>query len=278
MRVITPDALLELVNALAGPGHALADSGVPLSEAGLDSLAVLELVVALEDLLEVQLPLDPEGALVHHSCDQLVDVLVRVATDQDLGVLARPGTERVGSQGVYSALRPFLPGDAAFLYRLLVDQRVGPHWRFGGRLPPPEVLYNEVQRDAHAVCVASSNALEELIGCVSLYNVDELAGIGHLAAVYRPDRHRLPEVAESVALFISQAFYTFALRKIYVEVPDFNRAQFASMLRDDLFDVEVRFERHWYLDGRWWDVSYAALDAHTWRRRGGVFAWRPERR
>ena len=82
-------------------------------------------------------------------------------------------------------------------------------------------------------------------------------------------------VLEAFALFVRYLFRLWPLRKLYLELPEFNLPQFASAVRVGLLKEEGRLRGDRYFDGAYWDQLVLAVyptDAEEFERRSGILA------
>jgi hypothetical protein len=71
-----------------------------------------------------------------------------------------------------------------------------------------------------------------------------------------------------VALFLDYVFTCWNFEKLYLEVTEYNLAQFRSGM-GRFFDVEARLRGHVWYAGRRWDQLTLALYRERWQRQAG---------
>jgi RimJ/RimL family protein N-acetyltransferase len=71
---------------------------------------------------------------------------------------------------------------------------------------------------------------------------------------------------EGMGLLIGYLFETFALRRVYVEVPEFNLPQFGRQI-ERFAELEGRYRDHVHLADRYWDLLTYAIDRNRWAQR-----------
>ena len=158
-------------------------------------------------------------------------------------------------------LRAVRSGDHDWLYELLaVDS--GSRWRYRGRTPNPAEFQQDLWRGVHAQFVVVDRAGRP-VGLVGSYNVNSAAGHCHLFAVSAQDTTHA--VAEATGLLINWLFDEFDFHKLWIEAPEFNLRQFATLT--DVADVEGRLTNFDYWRGRYWDVLILSLNRHRWDER-----------
>jgi RimJ/RimL family protein N-acetyltransferase len=158
-------------------------------------------------------------------------------------------------------LRPLRPGDYQQLYEACLDPTTSFRYRFGGRTPSFDefrtTLYAGVTAQ-FAVCDVRDG---RLIGLVSAYN--EVRDLGHCylafqrcgqAAGVSSER----EMVDGMCLFVRYLFVTFPLRKLYIEVPEYNEYLIGGMTSSFL-RAEGRMAAHYWHAGRYWDNLLLAL-------------------
>jgi RimJ/RimL family protein N-acetyltransferase len=97
---------------------------------------------------------------------------------------------------------------------------------------------------------------DDVVGLVVAYSPSE--GHVHLGAVFDPAHTGSGLAAQAVVVFARYLFHSFPLRKLYLEIPEFNMPQLRSGV-GRLFQVEGVLREHCYYAGRWWDQHIAAI-------------------
>lgn len=171
-----------------------------------------------------------------------------------------------GPIGVAVSLRPIEPPDYGPIYRAAVGPENGFGWRFRGRTPSPEEFETTLFQGCLAqYVVAGSDG--RLIGLVSAYQHD--ADAGHCSAAFlRIDEGQSTAggMIHGMRAFLSYLFTTFNLRKVFVDVPEYNEWLLSGMV-SSLFAVEGRQSGFYWHDGRLWDRILASVE----RRRFAEF-------
>lgn len=150
------------------------------------------------------------------------------------------------------------PADTDWLYSLLVHSQ-GSRWRYRSSTPSPAAFAADLWNGVHAQFVVIDAELNPC-GIVGLYNANYRASHCHLFAVGEPDRGT--QVTEATGLLIDWAFAEFDFDKIWIECPEFNLEQFATLRK--VAQVEGRLTNHDYWRERFWDLYVLSLDRVTW--------------
>src|SRR4029079_2687478 len=113
-----------------------------------------------------------------------------------------------------------------------------------------------------ALIVESSETPGQLIMLATAYDADLRNGHSKVALARAPGAPSA-RVAEGGALFLSYCFSVFPLRKVYLEVPEFNLAHLRILTRPP-FEHEARFSDHDFFDNRYWDRNWYSLSRGAW--------------
>lgn len=167
-----------------------------------------------------------------------------------------------------SVLRVIDPNDYGHLYHAELSSGMLHRWRFGGATPSPEqypaLLWNGVLSQ-YLVLQPKSNAI---VGLVAAYDYNANDGVGYLlGARFAEGVPATLAFVDGFGLFVDNLFELFPLRKLYLEVPEFNASHFQSAL-GSVFVEEGRLERHKFFSGSYWDqITFACWrqEWHAWR-------------
>ena len=166
-------------------------------------------------------------------------------------------------RGRHVYLRPITPADYDFLLRAEAGSELGTRWRFSGATPSPEQWAQQTWGGVLAQFIVSSTRTNSPIGLVAVYEANFQHGHAHLAAAaFEPDR-RSPAMILGLALFLRYVFCCWNFRKLYMQLPEYNYAQFASA-EGRIFEVEARLRDHFFHDGAYWDQLTLALYREAW--------------
>lgn len=167
----------------------------------------------------------------------------------------RPGTIR---EGRFLRLRLLRDMDRPFLYTLLTSQDIGVRWRFRGAIPRPDAFEKMLWEGVLAQCIVEGLEDEVPRGIVTAYGVNMSAGTANIAVALTSEWVGKGFGVEAFYLFLEYAFDTWALRKVYLEAPEFNCAQFESAVGRYLH-VEGILKEHEYYGGQYWDSIILAV-------------------
>jgi len=168
------------------------------------------------------------------------------------------GDVRLVRSGRWVRLDPLHAGHLDFLYSLCADERIGPRWRYGGTIPTAEQFRQNLWNGVLCQFVVVERATDALVGHVQAYNADLNSGVGYLALALCDQAASTGLGIEAGYLFCAYAFSVYALRKLYLEIPEFNLGQVAS-LAGSIAREEGCLRDHVYLGGRYWDRHILSL-------------------
>ena len=159
-------------------------------------------------------------------------------------------------------LVPVVPAHHRRLYEISVSGDNLFRWRYHGVSPSFESfersLYNGVlcQFAVLKKDKQTKSHQDDVVGLVVAYNADLRNGHCYIAAVR--DTSLSIGILEALSLFVSHVFCHWPLRKMYLEVAEYNVGQFASAVRRKIITEEGRLRNHYYLNDDYWDhVMYA---------------------
>lgn len=250
---------------------ALPDDARLVDDLGLDSLAMMTVLTWL----------DTRGVVIGNpnaltSVGDVLAMLDRPATRPRVSVLMADGSPVPGPAGLPTLPRPAPPVDplvpvletAAFrlrpvqqsdltaLYTLATHPQTAFRWRYRGAPPPMDTFAKELWAGVLAQYVVRPARDNDAAGLVVAYSPDE--GHAYLGAVFDPAHTGSGLAAQAVMVFARYLFHSFPLRKLYLEIPEFNMPQLRSGA-GRLFQVEGVLREHCYYAGRWWDKHIAAI-------------------
>lgn len=155
-------------------------------------------------------------------------------------------------------LTPIENDDVRFLYKLAVHPETGYRWRYRGTPVPIERFVSDLWHQVLAQFVARQVEDDEPVGHVVAYGADMGSGTAYVGAVFQPAYSGSGLGAQAVQMFVKYLFHVYPLRKLYLEVPEFNWPQMSSG-EGRLFTVEGRFREHEQYAGRYWDRIICAI-------------------
>jgi len=169
------------------------------------------------------------------------------------------------------ALVPLTAEHHRALYELSVLDQNSFRWRFQGMVPPLDAFERSLY--AGVLCqfvVVPAGQREPLLGLVVAYNANLQNGYCYLAVI--SDRKIGAGVLEGVALFLRYLIRNWPLRKIYLEVPEYNLGPFESAVTAGLLRQEGCFLEHHYFLNRYWDLFTYAIYREQLLEFGNRFA------
>lgn len=170
--------------------------------------------------------------------------------------------DELGSRSVQ--LRPLLPEDSSWCYAMMCGP-AGASWRYRGRTPSPEVFQSDLWRGVYAQYLVVERASGRRCGLVGLYNASLEASRAHAFAVAEPSLSA--PVSEGFGLLLDWAFREVGLSRVFLEVPEFNAQNFASL--GDAAVVEGRLRNYEIWKGRFWDLLFVSISAESFSQRVG---------
>lgn len=147
-----------------------------------------------------------------------------------------------------------------FLYRLCVGGSVGFRWRYLGAMVSPETFHSQLWNGILSQFVVVKRSDGSTIGQVLAYQPDLHAGVAHIGVIVVPELAQRGFGSEATILFADYLFSLWDLRKLYVEIPEFNMYQFQSLSR--FCRKEATHLQDFYLDGRLWDKYMFSITRH----------------
>jgi len=174
-------------------------------------------------------------------------------------------------QGRRAFLRPIGPQDYRALYDMAACGANNSRWRLRGSTPEPDqfvsMLWGGVSLQ-FGICAASDG---RLVGLCSLYGEDASAGLARFAVLMSEEVQGDAWPIEGVTRFLDYAFLARSLRKIYVEVPEYNLEVFGLGLAR-YFELEATLSDYVAFAGRTWSQSFYSCTFDDWRLRSPTFA------
>jgi RimJ/RimL family protein N-acetyltransferase len=160
--------------------------------------------------------------------------------------------------GRWVSLVPVTNRFVEFLYQLAINEENGFRWLLVGAVPPPDVFQQNLWKGVLAQFVVLERRSSAPIGVVVAYNPELHHGFAYLGADFLPAVEGTGLGIEAVDIFIEYVFGTYNLRKLYLEVPEYN-VPFMSNLAGGVFKEEGRLRQHTFYQGTYWDRHLLAL-------------------
>lgn len=156
-------------------------------------------------------------------------------------------------------------GHMEYLHRLAASDDVGLRWRFGGVAPTIREFQRSLHHGVFAQFVPVLRHSGQPFGHVLAYQMDPLNGHVHIGGVTEARLHRTGYPMEAFVIFLRYLFTNWNFRKIYMDLPEYNRPQvFAAGLIDGI-EEEARLRDVTYFDGSWWDWSIVSISRNFFR-------------
>jgi RimJ/RimL family protein N-acetyltransferase len=145
-----------------------------------------------------------------------------------------------------------------FLYELAKNEDVAHRWRYTGFVPTRERFVQELFQGVLTQFVVTTRDTGEMIGLVVAYNPDMIHGYAYLGEVMVPAAVGTGVGVEAFYVFTRYLFQVFSLRKLYLEVPEYNLKSFAGG-QGRLLHREGVLRGHTHYGGRYWDRHIFAV-------------------
>lgn len=146
-------------------------------------------------------------------------------------------------------LRPILPEDELDLYEAALDPRSSHRWRLRGRNISPEAFHEMLHDQVLAQFIVEDIESREAQGLVMAYRYDPDAQHASFA-IQRIRKGRPGSVMFGTMLLFNYLFTRFDIRKLYAEVPDYNRSLIEGI---GIARVEAELKDHFWFDGAFVD-------------------------
>ena len=170
-------------------------------------------------------------------------------------------------RGPYATLRVVNPEDYPHLRMLETSGEMATRWRLRGTTPSPEQWAQSMWNGVTAQFLVTETKSGREIGLVAMYGANWQDGHARLAAGRFDLRTRNPAMIFGVAMFLEYVFGNWDLRKLYMDLPQYNYPQFSSGL-GRFFDIEARLREHTFASGRHWDELTLAIYRDRWQAEG----------
>ena len=168
------------------------------------------------------------------------------------------------------SLRPLRAGDYEYVrYAETSTGEMLARWRFHGATPSAEDWMRQTFTGTLAnFLVFTGDESTPPLGIVTAYDPRFDHGHARIAAArFKNERSERddpsPVMIVGVGLLIRHLFASWNLRKLYMDVPEFNLAQFDRRL-SEYFREEGRLRGHIFHSGSYWDQLTFALYRETW--------------
>lgn len=136
-------------------------------------------------------------------------------------------------------------------------------WRHRGRTPGPDEWVARLWDGVTAQYLVFAKESGTCLGMVASYGRDDLSTYAYVAAARFDEDATDTMFMEGVAMLITNTFSSWPIRKIYMEVPEYNTGPFGSAI-GSILEEEGRLRGHVYASGQYWDQLVLALYRETW--------------
>jgi RimJ/RimL family protein N-acetyltransferase/aryl carrier-like protein len=255
----------DLADLLDRDPAALPDDARLVDDLGLDSLAMMTVLTWLDTrgvVISNRNALTTVGDVLSMLDRPRVSVLMADGSPGPTGLptLPRPVPPADPLVPVLETaafrLRPVQQGDLTALYTLATHPQTAFRWRYRSVQPTMDTFARELWTGVLVQYVVRPARGDDAVGLVVAYSpAEEHACLG---AVFDPAHTGSGLAAQAVMAFARYLFHSFPLRKLYLEIPEFNMPQLHSGA-GRLFQVEGVLREHCYYAGRWWDQHVAAI-------------------
>lgn len=146
-----------------------------------------------------------------------------------------------------------------YLYGLATSEDVGTRWRFGGGVPTLREFERSFHQGVFAQFVPTLRSGGKPFGHLVAYQADQASGHAYVGGVTEARWHRTGYPIEAFAIFMRYLFTNWDFRKLYMELPEYNRSQVLARGMIGGLREEARLRDVVYHDGSWWDRSILAI-------------------
>lgn len=154
-------------------------------------------------------------------------------------------------------LLPMTAGHHQAIHRLANQEWAAFKWRYRAGIPSFPVFERTLYAGVLTQFVITGNEHPtNIVGVLIAHDFNAQDQHCVMSTVF--DSCHSGPVEETIPLFIKYLFRYWSLRKMYVEVSDFNRVPYHSACVAGLVKEEARLKHHIYFDDKYWDqVTYA---------------------
>lgn len=174
--------------------------------------------------------------------------------------------ERPSAAGRLVALRGVLPSDFEWLYASAVAPDSGVTWRFRGMTPSHEAFSRSLWDNCFCQYVVYTTVQPTPVGLVGLYNANLASGLAYLHVLAAEPSQGTGMALAGAALLLDRAFDLWRLRKVCLELPEYNESLIGHETLGRRAVLEARLPEHEYLWGRFWSLGVWAIYGEEWSR------------
>ena len=162
-------------------------------------------------------------------------------------------------------LRALSVEDLDWLRAVETEEFLAFRWRLHGGHPSPHDFIDQLWNGLLVMFVVEKIQDGSAIGILSAYHADHRNGHCRVAgARLNLDGSMDTSFMSGLAIFFDYLFAGWPFRKLYLETPEFNLAQFASAVDRGLLAVEARLADAVFLLDRYWDVLFLVVTRDMW--------------
>jgi RimJ/RimL family protein N-acetyltransferase len=155
-------------------------------------------------------------------------------------------------------LRAVNPSDYDVLYRWALHPANILQWRYRGKTPPPEEFAPMMWRGVLTEFMVTNTRTGEPVAMVQAYDPETRGNTIHFALLIAPEHQSKGWVIDGAIMFLAYLFETWPLRKVYLEMVEFNFERVRSGI-GHWFEVEGCLKDHDWHDGRYWHFYFLAM-------------------
>jgi len=164
------------------------------------------------------------------------------------------------------ALRPVAPPDEEFFRRIETDPDIGPRYRLRGTTPSPENYHQSLWVGVLSQQVICASDDLTPFGLACAFNADLRNGHCRLALVLTPRAQTLRYPLRGAGQFVDYLFATFPLRKVYMDVMEWNVPLLDSILETGLAQEEGVLRQLEFMDGAYRDSHIWSISREAWEQ------------
>lgn len=162
-------------------------------------------------------------------------------------------------------LRPPLPEDYRNLYMQDLSPEFGPRWRFKGSTPGYEAWTQALWANVLVQFLVTDRLSGEVVGRVVAANPNLSNGHCSFSVAKSRRSDMTLRILDGAVLALEYLFRSFPIRKVYMQVMEYNLAQMERGL--GLIAIEEgRLRQHEWLNGMYWDEVHYAIYRESWDR------------
>jgi RimJ/RimL family protein N-acetyltransferase len=167
--------------------------------------------------------------------------------------------------GRRTRIEPLRDGHFGSLFDIARADALRGRWPLGGRSWTLATFREHVWSTGEIQFVILAKPKDAPIGLLSAYQCDYRSGTAHLALFVEPELWRAGWPLEGLVLFVGHLFSVCPLRKLYLDVPEYNLPHLGGQVGLFLRQEGV-LKEHTYCDGKYQDETILSLSKEDWDR------------